>query len=87
METENLIYFESSLFTRPEQAYYNFFLNKRGCTNGMGLRNRYSQGTQASPDEIKVHERAYFTYLKLVVLAFLKIEDDLAIAMDNLKKE
>lgn len=81
METENIIRFESSLFTKPEQAYFNYFLNKREFTNGMDLRNRYLHGTQASPDKIDQHERAYFTYLKLVVLAFLKIEDDLAISM------
>ncbi|HPD25128.1 MAG TPA: hypothetical protein PK285_12085, partial [Bacteroidales bacterium] len=28
METEKMIYFESSLFSKPEQAYFNFFLNK-----------------------------------------------------------
>lgn len=81
MEAENIIHFESSLFTKPEQAYFNYFLNKREFTNGMDLRNRYLHGTQASPDKIDQHERAYFTYLKLVVLAFLKIEDDLAISV------
>ncbi|HON02836.1 MAG TPA: hypothetical protein P5538_11220 [Bacteroidales bacterium] len=79
METEKMIYFESSLFSKPEQAYFNFFLNKSEFTNGLDLRNSYLHGTQAKPDEIQKHEYAYFTYLKLLILTFLKIDDDLMI--------
>lgn len=79
MEAEKIIYFDSSLFSKPEQAYFNFFLNKSDFTNGLDLRNSYLHGTQATPDEIQKHEYAYFTYLKLLILTFLKIEDDLII--------
>jgi hypothetical protein len=84
MATEKIIYFENSLFSKPEQAYFNYFLNKKEFTNGLDLRNSYLHGTQANPDEIQKHEYAYFTYLKLLFLAFLKIEDDLHIS--NLTK-
>lgn len=80
MANENIILFESSLFSKPEQAYFNYFLNKSEFTNGLDLRNSYLHGTQANPDEIQKHEYAYFTYLKLLVLAMLKIEDDLLIS-------
>lgn len=80
METENIVSFECSLFSKPEQAYFNYFLNKSEFTNGLDLRNSYLHGTQATPDEIPKHEYAYFTYLKLLFLALLKIEDDLLIA-------
>jgi len=80
METEHIVSFESSLLSKPEQAYFNYFLNKSEFSNGMDLRNSYLHGTQASPDEIQKHEYAYFTYLKLLFLAMLKIEDDLAIS-------
>lgn len=79
MEAKKIIYFDSSLFSKPEQAYFNYFLNKSEFTNGLDLRNSYLHGTQATPDEIQIHEYAYFTYLKLLILAFLKIEDDLII--------
>ncbi|OJV35881.1 MAG: hypothetical protein BGO33_00610 [Bacteroidia bacterium 43-41] len=79
MESENMIFFDSSLFSKPEQAYFNFFLNKSDFTNGLDLRNSYLHGTQAKPDEIQKHEYAYFSYLKLLILTFLKIEDDLMI--------
>jgi L-fucose mutarotase/ribose pyranase (RbsD/FucU family) len=79
MEVEKIIYFGNSLFSIPEQAYFNYFLNKSEFTNGLDLRNSYLHGTQATPDEIQKHEYAYFTYLKLLILTFLKIEDDLII--------
>ncbi|TNJ41359.1 hypothetical protein KFZ70_04175 [Tamlana fucoidanivorans] len=80
MQKENIVLFESSLFSKPEQSYFNFFLNKSEFTNGLDLRNRYLHGTQANPEEIEKHEYAYFTYLKLVVLTLLKIDDDLQIS-------
>ncbi|MBD3628189.1 hypothetical protein [Cyclobacterium sp.] len=79
METEKMVFFDSSLFSKPEQAYFNYFLNKSEFTNGLDLRNSYLHGTQATPDEIQKHEYAYSTYLKLLILTFLKIEDDLII--------
>jgi len=79
MAEENIIDFESSLFSKPEQSYFNYFLNKSEFTNGFDLRNSYLHGTQANPDEAKKHEYAFFTYLKLIFLAFLKIDDDLNI--------
>jgi hypothetical protein len=79
METEKILCFDSSLFSKPEQAYFNYFLNKSEFTNGLDLRNSYLHGTQATPDEIQKHEYAYITFLKLLILTFLKIEDDLII--------
>lgn len=80
MKAENIVVFESSLFSKPEQAYFNYFLNKSEFTNGLDLRNSYLHGTQANPEELQKHEYAYFTYLKLLFLTLLKIEDDLIIA-------
>jgi hypothetical protein len=80
MVNENIIFFENSLFSKPEQSYFNYFLNKSEFTNGLDLRNKYLHGTQANPEEITEHEYAYFTYLKLLVLVLLKIEDDLTMA-------
>ncbi|MGM7446894.1 hypothetical protein ACP7H9_00090 [Idiomarina sp. ST20R2A10] len=79
MEEESLVYFESSLFSIPEQNYFNYFLNKREFTNGLDLRNSYLHGTQANPSETDLHENSYLIYLKLLTLILLKLEDDLAI--------
>src|SRR5690606_18425178 len=35
MEVEKIIYFGNSLFSKPEQAYFNYFLNKSEFTNGL----------------------------------------------------
>ena len=80
MKNQDMIFFESSLFSKPEQNYFNYFLNKSEFTNGLDLRNSYLHGTQANPEEVQRHEYAYFTYLKLVVLVLLKMEDDLLIS-------
>jgi len=79
MKTQGMIFFESSLFSKQEQSYFNYYLNKSEFTNGLDLRNSYLHGTQANPEERKKHEYAYFTYLKLLTLVLLKIEDDLLI--------
>ncbi len=79
MAKENIIHFENTLFSKPEQDYYNYYLNKSEFTNGLDLRNKYVHGTQANPEDEGRHKYAYYTYLKLIVLALLKIEDDLII--------
>lgn len=80
MVEEKMLFFDSSLFSKPEQSYFNYFLNKSEFTNGRDLRNSYLHGTQADPKDVQQHEYAYFTYLKLIVLVLLKIEDDLLIS-------
>ncbi len=80
MKDQNMIYFESSLFSKQEQSYFNYYLNKKEFTNGFDLRNSYLHGTQANHESKEEHKFAYFTYLKLVVLVLLKIEDDLQIS-------
>lgn len=80
MANDNIVFFESSLFSKNEQSYFNYFLNKSEFTNGLDLRNSYLHGTQANPNELQKHEYAYFTYLKLLFLTMLKIEDDLYIS-------
>lgn len=77
MQEEGLIYFGKTLFSEPEQKYFNFYLNKSDFTDGLDLRNKYLHGTNSDSDE--EHQNSYLIYLKLFVLALLKIVDDLAI--------
>ncbi len=83
MKTLDMVYFEKTLFSKPEQSYFNYLLNKSEFTNGLDLRNSYVHGTQPNPEELQKHEYAYFTYLKLLVLVLLKIEDDLFCSQIN----
>lgn len=80
MESHDMVFFENSLFSKPEQSYFNYLLNKSEFTNGLDLRNSYLHGTQANPEELQKHEYSYFTYMKLLVLILLKIEDDLLLS-------
>ncbi|WP_353294485.1 hypothetical protein [Thalassolituus maritimus] len=82
MSEEGIVFLESSLFAIPEQNYLNYYLNRSEFNNGYDLRNSYLHGTQANPDKIDLHKYSYLTYLKLLVLVVLKIEDDLLIYSD-----
>lgn len=79
MQEEGLIYFGKTLFSEPEQKYFNFYLNKSDFTDGLDLRNKYLHGTNSDSDE--EHQNSYLIYLKLFVLALLKVVNDLAIDM------
>lgn len=79
MVSQNMLYFTNSLFTKPEQDYFNYYLNKSEFTNGLDLRNKYLHGTQASTDKEDEHKNSYFILLKLLILVICKIEDDLNI--------
>jgi hypothetical protein len=79
MSEEGLTLFGSSLLSKPEQDYFNYYLNKGEFTNGLDLRNSYLHGTQANPSQTDLHENSYLIYLKLLTLILLKIEDDLLI--------
>lgn len=75
METDGLVGFENTFFSKPEQSYLNYYLNKSEFTNGLDLRNRYVHGTNGDTDE--EHGNVYLTILKLFVLVVLKIDNDL----------
>jgi hypothetical protein len=80
LSDKGLIEFESTLYSRPEQAYFNYYLNKAEFCNGLNLRNIYSHGTEPSGiDDEKVHEANYFIFLRLFVLTLIKINDELCL--------
>lgn len=81
---KGLLKFESSLFSRPEQDYLNYCLNKSEFINSLDLRNMYVHGTQPFGDE-NVHYSNYIRFLKLFILIIIKINDELCIK-DDLKK-
>ena len=68
---------ESTLFTKQEIDYFNFYLNKKKFTNGLNLRNKYLHG--ANGESEKEHEMGYNILLRLIVLVLLKITDDLVL--------
>jgi len=84
LEKKNIIEFESTLFSRPEQAYINYFLNKSQFNNGLDLRNKYVHTQPSSDDNENVHNNNYMILLRLFILTVIKINDDFCIS-DELK--
>ncbi|KPB04729.1 hypothetical protein [Bacillus sp. CHD6a] len=77
LSSKNLVEFETSLFSRNEQDYFDYYLNKSRFTNGHDIRNRYLHGTNTNDEE--QYERDYYLILKLFVIIVIKINDDLCI--------
>ena len=75
---KGLLKFESTLFSKPEQDYLNYYLNKSEFINSLDLRNMYGHGTQPFRNE-DIHHSNYIRFLKLFVLIIIKINDELCI--------
>lgn len=75
MINQDLVSFQNTLFTKQEQQYLNFYLNKKEFTNGLDLRNKYLHGTNSPSEDSQKYD--YYLFLKLIILALLKIKDDL----------
>lgn len=77
---QGILIFEDTLFSKPEQDYFNYYLNKATFNNGLDLRNTYVHGTQPNDvsDEIK-HKENYMIFIKLFILIIIKINDELCI--------
>ena len=74
LKNRGLVEFESSVFSRPEQDYFNYCMNKSEFDNGLDLRNRYIHGTQIV-DENK-NEQDYYIFLRIMILIVIKINEE-----------
>jgi len=82
-----LVEAKSELFSKAEQAYFNYHLNKSEFCNSLDLRNKYSHGTQPSDKTSEqTHEMNYLIFLKLMILIIIKVNDDLNI-IDEINKD
>lgn len=82
--SKRLLKFDRSLFSKPEQDYLNYYLNKSEFINSLDLRNMYSHGTQKFGDE-DIHYQNYIIFLRLFILIIIKINDELC-TKDDLNK-
>ena len=78
----NVIEFESYLFSRPEHDYINYFLNKSQFNNGLDLRNKYSHMQPQSDDDEKIHKQSYMIFLRLFIITIIKINDDFCTSIE-----
>ena len=74
MAASNEIRYESSLFSRPEQSYMSYILNKSMYSNGYDLRNKYIHSTHSLSPE--AHKNDYIELLKIMVLIIIKINEE-----------
>ncbi|MDP8269463.1 MAG: hypothetical protein P9L97_12125 [Candidatus Tenebribacter davisii] len=78
---KGLLKSESSLFSKPEQDYLNYHLNKSTFNDSLDLRNKYSHGTQPNDkNDEDIHKVNYMIILKLLILIIFKINDEFCLA-------
>lgn len=65
---------ENTLFSKQEQDYLDYVLNKAKFSDGLDLRNRYSHGTNSNDE--KQHIQDYMEFLKIMVLIIIKINEE-----------
>lgn len=75
--------YENTLFSKPEQDYLNYILNKSEFSDGLDLRNRYSHDT-CSLDE-KQQYQDYLELLKIMVLIIIKINEEFCVRLLQLR--
>lgn len=73
--------FSATLLTSAEASYFNYMLNKSEFSDGPDLRNRYSHGTNADPNDLAAHRTSYVQFIRLLVALTLKIRDDFEVSL------
>ena len=71
--------YEGTLFSKPEQDYLNFVLNKSEFSDGLDLRNRYSHDTCSQDENTQFQD--YLELLKIMVLIIIKINEEFCAKM------
>ena len=74
MEKQNMIEYGSTLFSKQEQDYLNYLMNRSAFNNGLDLRNRYIHATQ--PGDEEAHKNNYYIFLNILVLIIIKINEE-----------
>ena len=84
---KEILYSEKTLFSKPEQDYFNYYLNMSEFIDGFDIRNSNLHGTQVGDRNSKVHSSRYMIILQLLVLIIIKINDDFFIYDENKEKK
>lgn len=81
LQTVGDVRYESTLFSKPEQDYLNYMLNKSEFSNGYDLRNKYLHDTHSL--DPGVQETDYVELLKIMVLIIIKINEEFSLREDT----
>ncbi len=71
---------DDHLLSKPERDYFSYYLDNMKYTNGFAYRNHYMHGSLFHVKDEREHFVAYITFLRLLAILLLKIEDDLWVA-------
>lgn len=71
----DLLFHEETLFTRTEQQFINYILNRSEFSNGLDLRNKYSHGSNSINDNQNYND--YIELLRIMVLIIIKINEEM----------
>ena len=74
-----LLFSESTLFSRNEQDYFNYYLNKSKFVDGLDIRNSNLHGTQKGDNKSEIHYKEYLQIMILLILVLIKINDDICL--------
>ena len=78
MHQENLVDFESTLFSKSEQDMFDYYLNNSKFQNGPQLRNKYAHGRlgNVANSNADINYKNYLLILKLLIAIIIKINED-----------
>lgn len=79
MLDEGLLEVGNSLFSRNEQDYFDYYLNKSKFVDGYDIRNSNLHGTQEGDNKSDIHYSNYLQIMILLVLIIIKINDELCL--------
>ena len=82
---KGILYSENTLFSKPEQDYFNYYLNMSEFIDGFDIRNSNLHGSQSGDRNSEIHLSRYMIILQLLILIVIKINDDLCIYDENKK--
>ena len=68
------MWFTVYLFSKPEQDYLNYKLNKASYSNGLDLRNKYAHSTYTKNENTQYVD--YINLLKIMILIITKINEE-----------
>jgi hypothetical protein len=83
MEELWYLYFESKLLSHLESGYFNYYLNNKDFSNSQWIRNKNMHWFYYLDKNQEYND--YLVVIKLIILMFIKIEDELYIKEENEK--
>lgn len=78
------LYSQNTLFSIPEQQYFNYMLNKSEYSNGHDLKNKYTHGTNPHDENAILND--YLSLLKITVIMIIKINEEFCLALKEMEE-